>query len=152
MRSVRIACQRSAWPAQGFGSHVLARYFTCGETRATDPDLYGSVPAGLFFQLVAIFIMLIFVFIFDGFFFFLLQRNKFCQIIHQNATKSDRVVLPNRRWLVQPNRTLLCEVRLKKTRLRKGKLLLCYKTFTLRKHLRLHWQYILLPARLKKFV
>lgn len=80
MRSVRIACQRSAWPAQGFGSHVLARYFTCGETRATDPDLYGSVPAGLFFQLVAIFIMLIFVFIFDGFFFFCCKEISFVKL------------------------------------------------------------------------
>lgn len=69
MRSVRIACQGSVQPAQVFGSHVLEWYFTCGETWGTDPDLYGFVPAGLFFQLITIFVMLIFVFIFDVFFF-----------------------------------------------------------------------------------
>lgn len=105
MRSVRIACQGSVQPAQVFGSHVLEWYFTCGETWGTDPDLYGFVPAGLFFQLITIFVMLIFVFIFDVF--FLLQRNEFCQIIHRKATKSDRVALPNGKWLVQPNRTVL---------------------------------------------
>lgn len=109
MRSVKIICQKSICLSGFVFWHLSTVFLLANKTWATDPDLYRFVSVGLFSQHITIFVMLIFVFILVTFFFFL-KRNKFCQTIHQNATKSDHVVLPNRMWLVQWNRMFLYQV------------------------------------------